>query len=187
MANGAIWVYGGLIDATNDDELAIALGHELAHYMHEHSRRGAKRQMWRQLAAAGAEGALRSMKNDAARETVGLAAALSLSAWLTSYSRELEDQADRVGLRDAYEAGYDVSAGPLLWARFREKYGEEDRVSSFFRGTHSRPSDRIRNIQRELNLNYSSSFTRGLHQLAQVELGRRLSILNRPTETPGAG
>lgn len=43
MGNGAIWVYSGLIDSMSDDELAIVLGHELAHYTHEHSRRNAKR------------------------------------------------------------------------------------------------------------------------------------------------
>ena len=167
MGNGAIWVYSGLIDATSDNELAIVLGHELAHYTHEHSRRKIKRQMWGQLAAAGTEGALSTMNNDAAREMVGLAAALSLSAWTTGYSRQTEDQADRVGLRYAYEAGYDVSVGPSLWARFREKYGELDRVTSFFRATHSRPSDRIRNIEQELARNYAGSPTRRTARTSQ--------------------
>ena len=53
MGNGAIWVYTGLIKAMSDDELAIVLGHELAHYTHEHSRRGAKSGMWLQLLGMG--------------------------------------------------------------------------------------------------------------------------------------
>jgi hypothetical protein len=32
MANGAIWVYTGLMDAMSDEEMAIVLGHELTHY-----------------------------------------------------------------------------------------------------------------------------------------------------------
>ena len=36
------------------------------------------------------------------------------SAWKNGYGRGLEDQADRVGLRYAYEAGYDISKGPRL-------------------------------------------------------------------------
>jgi Zn-dependent protease with chaperone function len=155
MGNGAIWVYSGLVDSSTDDELAVVLGHELAHYTHEHTRRTMKRGMWAQLIAAGAEGAMRSVRNNTTRQAVGLAASLSLSAWTSGYSRELEDQADRVGLRYAHEAGFDVSAGPGLWARMRSKYGELDRVSSFFFGSHSRPTERIRNIQLELARNYS--------------------------------
>ncbi len=155
MENGAIWVFSGLIDATTDDELAIVLGHELAHYTHEHSRRGAKRNMFGQLIAAVADEALTSINSETARQTAELAAALSLSAWTTGYNRELEDQADRVGLRYVHEAGYNVSVGPSLWARFRDKYGEMDKVSSFFVGTHSRPSDRMRNLERELAWNYA--------------------------------
>jgi len=154
MGNGAVWVYTGLLDDLSDDELAIVLGHELAHYTHEHSRRGAKQAMWGQLITLGAMAAAETIDNDAARVTTQVAALLSATALLSGYSRDHEDQADRVGLRYAYEAGYDVTAGPGLWARFREKYGEHDVVTTFFVGSHSRPSDRIRNIEWELAINY---------------------------------
>ncbi len=154
MGNGAVWVYTGLLDDLSDDELAIVLGHELAHYTHEHSRRGAKQAMWSQFLALGAVAAAEAIDNDTARVTTQVAALLSATALMSGYSRDHEDQADRVGLRYAYEAGYDVTAGPGLWARFREKYGEHDTVTTFFVGSHSRPSDRIRNIERELAINY---------------------------------
>jgi hypothetical protein len=101
MANGAIWVNTGLLNDASDDELAIVLGHELAHYTHKH-----------------------------------LAAKPSLLAWGSGYSRNLEDQADRVGLRYAYEAGFDVERAIQMWPR-------ED--------------SRIKNIRRELQLNYRSN------------------------------
>jgi len=154
MGNGAVWVYTGLLDDLSDDELAIVLGHELAHFTHEHSRRGAKQAMWGQLLALGTMAAAEAIDNDTARVTTQVAALLSATALLSGYSRDHEDQADRVGLRYAYEGGYDVAVGPGLWARFREKYGEHDVVTTFFVGSHSRPSDRIRNIERELAINY---------------------------------
>jgi len=154
MGNGAVWVYTGLLDDLSDDEVAIVLGHELAHYTHEHSRRGAKQAMWGQFLALGAVAAAEAIDNDAARVTTQVAALLSATALMSGYSRDHEDQADRVGLRYAHEAGYDVTAGPGLWARFREKYGERDTVTTFFVGSHSRPTDRIRNIERELAINY---------------------------------
>ena len=154
MGNGAVWVYTGLLNDMDDDEIAIILGHELAHYTHEHSRRGMKKSMWGQLAGlAGAIGA-GAIQNDGASSVAGLGASLGLSAWQSGYSRDMEDQADRVGLRYAYEAGFDVSKGPALWNKFRKKYGEDSTMSNFLFGSHSRPTDRIRNIRRELRRNY---------------------------------
>lgn len=154
MGNGAVWVYRGLLEEMNDDELAIILGHELAHYTHEHSRRGAKSAMWGQLAGlAGMVGA-GSIESRTGRRAASLGALLSVSAWQSGYSRDLEDQADRVGLRYAHEGGFDVSQGPALWKKFRKKYGEDSAMTNFLFGSHSRPSDRIRNIERELALNY---------------------------------
>ena len=75
---------------------------------------------------------------------------------MSGYSREYEDQADRVGLRYVYQAGYDPARGPGLWGKFKEKYGEEDKITNFFTGDHSRPTERIKNINRQLKLNYSA-------------------------------
>lgn len=153
MGNGSIWVYRGLVDEMNDDELAIILGHELAHYTHEHSRRGAGKALLGQIASLGVLLGARAVDSTAG-QVAGIGGLLALTAWQSGYSREMEDQADRVGLRYAYEGGFDVYKGPVLWERFREKYGEPDKVTNFFVGSHSRPTDRIRNIERELALNY---------------------------------
>jgi hypothetical protein len=154
MGNGAIWVYRGLLEDLSDDELAIILGHELAHYTHEHSRRGAKSAMWGQLAGiAGMVGA-GSIDNRAGRQAASVGALLSVSAWQSGYSRDLEDQADRVGLRYAHQGGFDVTQAPGLWKKFRKKYGEDNAASNFLFGSHSRPSDRIRNVEREIQVNY---------------------------------
>ena len=51
-ANGAIYVHTGLLRDVDDDELAVVLGHELAHYTHEHIRRQMKKpcgENWSQL------------------------------------------------------------------------------------------------------------------------------------------
>lgn len=155
MENGAIWVYKGLLDDVSDDELAAVLGHELAHYTHEHVRRGTRNGALVQLAALGAQAAIDGMQGSNRSAGLALVASLSLSAWRNRYSRGLEDQADRVGLRYAHEAGYDVTAAVRLWKRVREQKGEADPVSNFFGGDHSRPTDRIKNIERELLLNYT--------------------------------
>jgi len=155
MANGSIWVFTGLIDATTDDELAIILGHELAHFTYEHSRRAAKSGIWkRALAGLGAGFLGGLLAGGAAGDVANMAALIGTQAWVNDYGRELEDQADRVGLRYAFEAGYDVYAGPILWQRFLEHYGQLDPATNFILSTHSRPSERIDNIQREIQINY---------------------------------
>lgn len=124
MGNGAIWVNTGLLNDPSDDELAVVLGHELAHYTYEHTRQ--------------------SVRNGK----------LSLLAWESGYSRSLEDQADRVGLRYAYEGGFDVERAIDMWSRVRSRFGENDVVTNWFGGDHSRTTDRLKNIRRELQLNY---------------------------------
>lgn len=154
MGNGAVWIYAGLIEEMSDDELAVVIGHELAHVTHEHSRRSAKSDIWRQLLGAGVAVAAEAIKDDTLRTAVQVAALVATVASLSKYSRGHEDQADRVGLRYVHEAGFDVTVGPRVWARFQEKYGNDNRVLNFFLGSHSRPADRIRNMEGELRLNY---------------------------------
>jgi Zn-dependent protease with chaperone function len=154
MANGAVWVYTGLMDAFDDDELAIVLGHELTHYSYEHIRRNQSRGGLGQILGAGAQVA-GAVVGGTAGAIAQMGGQLGASALLSGYSREYEDQADRVGLRYIFEAGYDVTKGPELWDKFKQKYGEEDKLSNFFTGDHSRPTERIQKIRREIERNYT--------------------------------
>lgn len=147
MANGAIWVHTSLLRDMSDDELAIILGHELAHFTYEHSRRQMKQQMWVNLAAAAAGGAT---NNPTAQHYM----ALAFSAWRNGYSRDHEDQADLVGLRYAYEGGFDVDRGSRVWLRMLERHGESDKLTNIIRGTHTRPSERYQHLQAEISMNY---------------------------------
>lgn len=82
--------------ARTDDELATILSHELAHNILGHPAR---------LRAAGVpRGLLRGFGKNASRV------------------RETEVEADRLGLRLAWAAGYDVSAAIPFWRRYYEKY-----------------------------------------------------------------
>jgi Zn-dependent protease with chaperone function len=155
MGNGSVWIFTGLLNDMDDDEVAIIIGHELAHYTHEHTRREFKRAMWAQLIALGVIGVTQIATEDEKKRTaVAVAALITASTLGNKYSRDLEDQADRVGLRYAYEGGYDVRKGPALWLRFQSKYGHENGILNFFVGEHSTASARIRNLEREIGYNY---------------------------------
>jgi Zn-dependent protease with chaperone function len=154
MGNYSIYVFSGLLDELSDDEVAIVLGHELVHATHEHSRRQAKKGMWIQLAALGALGATSTIDSGTSRAIAETAAGLAASAWSNGYGRDMEDQADRVGLRYAYEAGFDITKGPALWKRFARKYGEGSPAVNFFFGNHSLAAERAAHLEREIALNY---------------------------------
>jgi predicted Zn-dependent protease len=153
-ANRMIVVNRALLDDMDDDELAIVLGHEIAHATHEHTRREFKKAMWTQLAAVGILATAETIDDKTAKSVVQLAAVFSILAWRNGYGRQNEDQADRVGLRYAYEAGYDITKGPGLWERFAQKYGEPGKVANFFFGNHSLSSARAKKLRHELAQNY---------------------------------
>lgn len=157
--NRSIYVFSGLLDDMNDDEVATVLGHELVHATHEHSRRQFRRNMFLQLAALGILVATETVDSTAKRTVLQVATVLGMSAWANGYGRGHEDQADIVGMRYAYEGGYDVSVGPHLWQRFAEKYGNENRVANFFFGDHSVAEARQRNLQAQYALNYANAPT----------------------------
>jgi hypothetical protein len=154
MGNYSVYVFSGLMDDLDDDELALVLGHELAHATHEHTRKQFKKAMWIQLAALGLSAATSEIDDGTTRAVAGLLVAFGSSAWSNGYGRNLEDQADRVGLRYAYEAGYDITKGPRLWQRFAKKYGEPGKAVNFFFGNHSLASARAINLEKQIALNY---------------------------------
>jgi Zn-dependent protease with chaperone function len=154
MGNYSIYVFTGFLADMDDDEVAIVLGHELVHATHEHSRRQMKRDMIVQLATAGLLGATSTIDDDKKQIVAGLVVLAASSAYASGYGRSMEDQADRVGLRYAYEAGYDITKGPRLWNRFAKKYGEGNKAANFFFGDHSLSAARAAKLEKEVAFNY---------------------------------
>ncbi len=154
--NYSIYVFSGLLKDMDDDEVAIVVGHEIAHATHEHSRQQYQRNTWIALGAAlTAEIAGGAIEDESLGQMAQMGTLLSASAVINGYSRDHEDQADRVGLRYAFEAGYDVRKGPRLWKRFADKYGDSNVAVNFFFGGHSRSSKRARLLEEEIAFHYS--------------------------------
>jgi hypothetical protein len=155
MGNGAIWVFSGIMDDMTDDELAIVVGHELAHYTHEHSRRQMRKGLWIQMGSLAALAAAEAIDNKGLRAVAQVSSVLGFGAWMNGFGRDLEDQADRVGLRYAHQAGFNVTRAPGVWQRFLDKYGEGNKVTTFFFSDHSSAGARRKNLEQELRFNYS--------------------------------
>ncbi len=122
MPGGKIAVYTGLLDKLHptDDELAAVIGHEIAHALREHGREKAGQAMGIGLAAAiggailGARYGVDPNLGQAAFETVGDL------AFMRPNSREMETEADRIGVELAARAGYDPHAAIGLWEKMRK-------------------------------------------------------------------
>jgi Zn-dependent protease with chaperone function len=153
LPNGSIAVAAGLLADMDDDEVALVLGHELAHITHQHAQKtladAERRKFVTQLIAdlVPEGGALTHVAL-----TVG--GAVALKTWQSGYSRSLETEADRVGMGYVAAGGFDVRKAPRVWERFREKYGDEQSVKNFVVGKHPRNAERAGNARAELRAYY---------------------------------
>ncbi len=153
--NHSIYVFSGLLNAMDDDEVAIILAHELVHANYEHARKEYKKTMLITLAALGVAAVAESTTDNKNKKAVIEALALvGAMTWRNGYSRKAEDQADRVAMRYVHEAGYDVTKAPRLWDRFAQKYGDQSKTVNFFLGDHPLSRDRERTLAREIEINY---------------------------------
>jgi predicted Zn-dependent protease len=118
MPGGKIVFYTGIIKTLNlsDDEIAVVMGHEMAHALREHAReRMGKSTATQGLARLGgllASSWLGIDPNLADAVAQGGANLLTLK-----FGREDESEADLVGMELAARAGFDPRAGVTLWQK----------------------------------------------------------------------
>jgi predicted Zn-dependent protease len=143
MPGGKIGIYSGIVEKLRltDDELAMVIGHEVAHALREHAR---ERMAKGNLTEIGA-GLVTSLfgLGDLGRMAVGAGAQL-----LTlNFSRDNETDADLVGLDLAARAGYDPRAAVRVW----EKMGAASKgAPPQWLSTHPASTTRIAEIRRHL-------------------------------------
>jgi predicted Zn-dependent protease len=148
LPGGKVGVYTGLIKlAANDDELAVVMGHEIAHVT---SRHGAERTSQNYaIAGVGLAAAIgMEVKNvDPAKRNMALAAyGLGSQVGVAlPFSRLHESEADEVGLRFAAGAGYDPRAGATFWQKMAKQGGAKPPE---FLSTHPSDATRIANLQK---------------------------------------
>lgn len=142
MPGGKIMFYSGLIRQLDlsDAEIAVVMGHEIAHALREHSRE----QMSQALAAQTAIG-IGATLIGLGQASTDLAATGYQALVATQFSRTDETEADRIGLELSARAGYDPRAGITLWQKMMSANsgGKPPELLS----THPADASRIREIQ----------------------------------------
>ena len=143
MPGGKIAFYVGILDTLKltDDEVAMVMGHEIAHALREHARE----RMGKSAATNIGANVLSSV--------LGLGnvgnAVLGQSAGLLTlkFSRDDETEADTVGLELAARAGYDPRAGITLWRKMQQ--ASKGAPPQWF-STHPASDTRIKEIEKHL-------------------------------------
>ncbi|NWG73354.1 MAG: M48 family metallopeptidase, partial [Rubrivivax sp.] len=143
MPGGKIAFYWGILHKLqlDDDEVAMIMGHEVAHALREHARE----RIGKTTATRVGAGVVSSL--------LGLGAvgdmALNMGGQLLTlkFSRDDETEADLVGLDLAARAGYRPEAGVTLWQKMLQA---NKGAPPEFLSTHPAGDSRIREIQAKL-------------------------------------
>ncbi|HET7534934.1 MAG TPA: M48 family metallopeptidase [Candidatus Didemnitutus sp.] len=143
LPGGKVGVYSGLIKLVgSDDEIAIVMGHEIAHVT---ARHGAQRRSEGILAVVGAV-ALGVATNDSSNQNAILLGYGALAGGATlAFSRSHESEADHIGLRYAAKAGYDPHAAITFWKKMAAE-SKGSNVPTLLR-THPTDEKRIADLE----------------------------------------
>ena len=118
MPGGKIAFYSGILTQLQltDDEVAMVMGHEIAHALREHAReRMGKATATNGLATIGSTVA--SVFFGVSPQLTDIVAKQGANLINLKFSRDDETEADLVGMEIAARAGYDPRAGVTLWQK----------------------------------------------------------------------
>jgi predicted Zn-dependent protease len=190
MPDGTVVIHTGLLTALESEaQFATVIGHEIAHATHLHGYRGYKQQSkmkWLRIGAA-AGGIVVGAKTDSVLAGVltGVGSSLALGAVVNGHGRDLEDDADRIGLEYMVDAGYDYMEAPEVWKVFAKRTKDQGSVQNFFFSDHSTHRARISNLTREINANYRGKVDRTTLKTNEAEYQRATAKLKAPAGAAG--
>lgn len=142
-----VYIHSGMIRfCETDDELAIVVGHELAHNMLEHIQKKQSSILFGAIVDAAIAGAAGVNTNNAFMKAAAMA-----------YSQEYESEADYLGVYLAGRAGYNISEAPLFWRKMAIEHPGS--IMKRFNSTHPSTPERsvaLRNTVSEIEAKRSA-------------------------------
>lgn len=153
--NGMVFIHTGLLKIIdNESQLALVLGHEIAHVTYEHGKARYKKtkqlevggkvvgkvtdlmviNKWRK----GKTSNIQRIKSSKLGSLSGNAFNKVRPSDLSNlYQKDKENQADRVGLLYAYQAGYDLRETPKFWKKMMDLAGDQSFISGLSKSAES--------------------------------------------------
>jgi predicted Zn-dependent protease len=175
MPGGKIVVYTGLVNKLqlSDDEIAMIVGHEMAHALREHARE--------QMAKQTATGAGLSIVSAifGLGDLGSMVANAGAQLLVLKFSRNDETEADLVGLEMAARAGYNPQASISLW----QKMLANEAGQGGFLSTHPSGQDRIKRLKANVG-KVQGLYEKNRSASAQARLPQRAVSTNVSTQAP---
>ena len=149
LPNGVIYIHTGILARMeNEAQLAALLAHEMTHCTHRHSLKTLRNIKDRTQA-----------ESATVRELAQLLGITGSIASINGYTRELEIEADRVGLDLAVKANYDPREVLKLFEFLKQEIESEGVEEPYFFGTHPKVQQRIENVNKWLAENNREKIT----------------------------
>lgn len=147
MPGGKIGFYTGLIElAGNDDEIAVVMGHEIAHVLLKHGNQRVSAELLRMLGGAALAYGVRDQDQQTQVAVMTAYGVGSEVGAMLPYSRHHENEADEVGLILMTMAGYNPEAAAIFWRKMQQEAGGSPPQ---WLSTHPNPANRIQNLERQ--------------------------------------
>ena len=144
--NGMIYIHTGLLARMdNEAQLAAVLAHEMTHCTRRHALRAFKHFKARRSFLTGVQQAL--MANKGLQKLAGNLGFTGSLAAVSGYARELEAEADRVGMELTTRAGYNPKEALSLFDHMISEIEQEGSEEPFFFGSRARVRERIDHLQ----------------------------------------
>jgi Zn-dependent protease with chaperone function len=159
----------------NDDELALVVGHEMAHQVLGHLIRGAAHRELGQLVGEAITafstlslGRLLDWKHSQVDPNVRKVAQ---NAVVSVFSQDDEREADIYGAWYAFQAGYDLDRGAAVWERVAAVDEKDPFLTTYFLASHPAPTERM--VRLRLVSQYFKAGRAAEVFLQTVDLNRR--------------
>lgn len=145
LPGGKVFVYTGLFRAVeNEDQLAVVIGHEVAHAI---ARHGAERMSMMQVGRMGKQ--IVSQAIGAGKYTQAINQAYGIGetyGMVLPFSRKFEYEADEIGLYLMAKAGYNPREAVRFWDNMRRLKASTKNPPEFL-STHPADLNRIKKIK----------------------------------------
>ena len=141
FGGGYLYVNAGLLARMeNEAQLAMVLGHEIAHAAESHVTEGMKADaginLLGQLAGQAASGRIDP-------EVLAKTYEYSMNAAINGHGRGQESEADELGIEYMAKAGYDAREASGTFEALLKEYGDAEKLDAFFYSSHPRNEERM--------------------------------------------
>jgi predicted Zn-dependent protease len=148
LCNGDLYLHTGILGRLrNEAQLAMLLGHEIAHSTHRHMHQRTE-QIYASTGTNSYIAVLSAIGGSNVRSLISGVSQIVTIAAISGYSRDKEEEADQVGLTLMAQAGYDPREGAKMFEAMALAADKDASDESFLYATHPKMESRVRSCNK---------------------------------------